>query len=302
MFNFREAEIFRAVMQEGSISRAADRLGVSQPAASKYIGLLERRLGTPLFSRSGRRLVPTPESYALLEEVERLLTTVGQVENFMKSMAGGKRGNLVVATLPMLGLNLMPRVVAEFIETRPDVLISLQTRSSARVNEWVASGQLDLGIGLAIGEPSGVRSEPLVEMELFCALPPGSALEAKSTIDVHDLAGQDIIVYDHLDQSQLWLAALLDENQIYARRRLQVFWSAIAMDLVMRGVGVSIVDRLTASRFPGGIAQLRPFRPKLTFKLNFIWPTRAPASLVAQAFASLTRSRLSEELAMLEER
>ncbi|MFN8701094.1 MAG: LysR family transcriptional regulator, partial [Rhodospirillales bacterium] len=69
--NIREIEIFRAVMQNGSISRAAAQLRIGQPAASKYIAQLERRLKLSLFVRNGNRIAPTPEARALFDQVDR---------------------------------------------------------------------------------------------------------------------------------------------------------------------------------------------------------------------------------------
>lgn len=144
--NIREIEIFRAVMQEGSVSRAAQRLLISQPAASKYIAQLERRLGLALFARTGSRLIPTPEGRALYDQVDRLFVGLSQVEQFMKDLGGERRGHLTIACLPLLSLTVMPKIVANFMRDRPAVSIALQTRSSARIVEWVSARQVDVGV------------------------------------------------------------------------------------------------------------------------------------------------------------
>jgi DNA-binding transcriptional LysR family regulator len=294
--NIREIEIFRAVMMEGSVSRAAQRLMISQPAASKYIGQLERRLNLALFARNGGRLVPTPEGTALYDQVERLFLGLSQLEQFMKDLGGERQGHLTVACLPLLSLTAMPEIVANFMRERPSVSVALQTRSSARIVEWVSARQVDLGVCFCFSRPPGIRIEPLVDLELFCALPPGDPLESRDIIEIGDLQGRDLITYDHLDRTQFWLEALLEQEKVYTRRRVQVFWTSVAMELVMRGVGISIVDRLTASRIPGGVEQLRPFRPSLSFNLNLVWPEHWPASALARSFARELRTYLADEL------
>ncbi|MGI6850689.1 LysR substrate-binding domain-containing protein [Mesorhizobium sp. 1B3] len=294
--NIREIEIFRAVMMEGSVSRAAQRLMISQPAASKYIAQLERRLNLALFVRNGGRLVPTPEGTALYDQVERLFLGLSQLEQFMKDLGGERHGHLTVACLPLLSLTAMPEIMANFMRERPSVSVALQTRSSARIVEWVSARQVDLGVCFCFSKPPGILIEPLVDLELFCALPPGDPLESHDIIEIGDLQGRDLITYDHLDRTQFWLEALLEQEKVYTRRRVQVFWTSVAMELVMRGVGISIVDRLTASRIPGGVEQLRPFRPSLSFNLNLVWPEHWPASGLARSFARELRAYLAGEL------
>jgi len=296
--NIREIEIFRAVMTEGSVSRAAQRLMISQPAASKYIAQLERRLNLALFARNGGRLAPTPEGTALYDQVERLFLGLSQLDQFMKDLSGERHGHLTVASLPLLSLTAMPEIVANFMRERPSVSVALQTRSSARIVEWVAARQVDLGVCFCLSKPPGIRIEPLVDLELFCALPPGDPLESRDIIEIQDLQGRDLITYDHLDRTQFWLEALLEQEKVYARHRVRVFWTSVAMELVMRGVGIAVVDRLTASRVPGGVQQLRPFRQSLSFNLNLVWPEHWPASGLARSFAQELRTYLADELSL----
>lgn len=291
--SIREIEIFRAVMMEGSVSKAAQHLAISQPAASKYIAQLERRLKLALFARHGGRLLPTPEGAALYDQVERLFTGLSNLEKFMEDLSAERHGHLTVACLPLLSLTAMPEIMATFMQDRPSVSLALQTRSSARIVEWVAARQVDMGICFCFSDVPGVTIEPLVDLELFCALPPGDPLECKDIIQAADLKNRDLITYDHLDRTQFWLDAVLEREKVYAKRRVRVFWTSVAMELVMRGVGIAIVDRLTASRFPGGEKQLRPFRPALSFNLNLVWPEHWPSSALARAFAREVRTYLT---------
>ncbi len=296
--NIREIEIFRVVMQEGQISRAAQRLNVAQPAVSKYIAQLERRLGLQLFLRRGGRIIPTSEASALYGQVDRVFHSLDQVERFMADLAGQRRGHLAVACLPLLSLMVTPDAVAAFARDRPEVSITLQTRSSARIIEWVAARQLDLGVGLYFNRAAGVVAEPLVELELFCVLPPDDPLAAKAVVEVGDLEGRDLITFDNHDRTQIALEALLDRTRISPRRRIQVFWSSVALELAARGVGIALVDQLTASRLAPGVVALRPFRPRLSLDLHLFWPEHWPVSGLARSFADELRRHLDRAMAV----
>lgn len=294
--NVREIEIFRAVMREGSVSRAAQKLLISQPAASKYIAQLERRVGVALFIRRGGRLLPTPEGSALYGQVDRLFSGLTQLENFIKDLGSEKQGHLTVATLPLLSLTVMPEVVSRFMAERPNLSVALQTRSSSRIVEWVAARQVDMGVCFCVANHPGVVAEPLVSLQLYCAIPPGDPLEQYDSIGIEQLAGRDLIIYDNLDHTRFWLESMLEQHNVYARRRIQVFWTSVAMELVMRGAGIALVDRLTAERIPGGVQQLRPLQPSACFDLSLVWPEHWPSSVVALSFAQSLRDYLREHL------
>lgn len=294
--NIREIEIFRAVMMEGSISGAALKLRIAQPAASKYVSQLERRLGLALFRRRGNRITPTPEARALYEQVDRMFIGLNQVERFMSDLAQSRRGHVTVACLPLLSLTVMPEVVADFTADRPDVSISLQTRSSARIAEWVSARQVDFGIGIYSARNPGIKVEPLVDLELFCALPTGDPLEDRGEIGPQNLADRDIIALSNHDGSQIALDGLLDQHRVTPRRRIDVFWTSVALELTMRGAGVSFVDRLTAARAPGGLDRLRAFRPKIELNLSLMWPDHWERSAIARDLADAVAKVITRKL------
>ncbi|MFN8727712.1 MAG: LysR family transcriptional regulator [Rhodospirillales bacterium] len=295
--NIREIEIFRAVMQNGSISRAAAQLRIGQPAASKYIAQLERRLKLSLFVRNGNRIAPTPEARALFDQVDRLFLGLNQIEKFMSDLSSLRSGHVTIACLPLLSLTTMPDTVAAFAKGRPDVSVALQTRSSARILEWVAARQIDFGVGILPAKMPGVTAEPLCELDLFCALPPGDQLENKTEISIEDLSGRDLVALSNHDRSQMAIDVLMARNQVVPRRRIEVFWTSVAFELALRGAGIAFVDRLTAARIPGGLAHLRPFVPRLSIKLSLLWPDHWPSSAVSRVLADDIRRDVHRALA-----
>jgi DNA-binding transcriptional LysR family regulator len=290
--NIREIEIFRTVMLEGSMSRAARQLKIAQPAVSKYVAQLERRLGLELFRRVGNRVTPTPEAYALADQVQRVFVSLDQVERFMSDLSQLKRGHVTFACMPLLSLSVIPEVLVGFMAERPEVSISLQTRSSARAVEWVATRQVDFGVGISSVEHSLVDFEEIAALELFCALPPGDPLERKRIIEVEDLADRDIITLSNHDRSQLAIDALLEQTSVRPRRRIEVFWTSVAMELAMRGGGIAFVDCLSASLVAGGLDQLRPFRPAPEMKIGFFTPRHWDVPALSRALMDEIRQNV----------
>src|ERR1700733_7441631 len=108
--NVRQIETFRAVMEAGSVTAAAERLRITQPAVSKLIMELERSTRLALFVRKKRRLVPTQEAQLLYEETERVFLGVDRIRHYAVELREVKTGRAHIACLPGLGVSLLPMV------------------------------------------------------------------------------------------------------------------------------------------------------------------------------------------------
>jgi DNA-binding transcriptional LysR family regulator len=127
----RQIEIFRTVIDQGSVTAAARVLAVSQPAVSGSLAKLEKRLGFDLFRREGRRLVATPEARLLHLEASHLLDGFERLGRAADEIAAGQRGTLTVATSPAPAICWLPAVAAAFRRERPQVRLRFLTRLPA---------------------------------------------------------------------------------------------------------------------------------------------------------------------------
>src|SRR5215211_701158 len=159
--NVRQLEAFRAVMETGTVTRGAEMLGISQPAASKLMAALERDCGFPLFQRRGNRILPTAEAATLYAEVERMYVGLEHVARQVDRIRELQSGQLSLAAFPALAARALPRIVTAFMSDHPQINVALVSRSSRLLVEWVAAQQVDMGIGLVTLDRFGVRFEPL---------------------------------------------------------------------------------------------------------------------------------------------
>ncbi len=111
----RQIEAFRAVIETGKITAAADVLGTTQPSVSKLIADLEHVAGFGLFERRGRQVIPTQEALALYEEVERSFVGMSKISRVIEDIRDFRKGSLLVAGMPALALKFLPYVIAGFV-------------------------------------------------------------------------------------------------------------------------------------------------------------------------------------------
>ena len=157
--NIRQVEAFRAIMKHGSASRAAEALGITQPAVSRLVSELEKTIGFSLFSRTRGRLEPTPECRLFYTDVERTFVGLEVLKHSAAQIRERGPGIVRIANMPGIGLPIVSRAVAAFRQ-ETEVLELLQEVAWHGVNSrrrearrsrggmgWCASGLRDSSRG-----------------------------------------------------------------------------------------------------------------------------------------------------------
>lgn len=262
--NLRQLEIFRAIMITGSVTRAGEMLHISQPAASQLLQQLEADCGFDLFLRRRNRLMPTPEATVLFEEVERMFDGVGRVSRVAASLKEGSWGSLSVAGFPAITRRFLPEIVADYFATRPNVRVKLESRRSRSLIDWVATQQLDFGVGTLPSDRPDVASRHLRRFAGVCVMLPEHPLAAREELHASDLAGERFVSLGNEDRSRLMIDKVFDELQISRRLQIEAPQSDTACALVACGAGISVVDPFSAYNAAGTVVA-RPLEPSIPF-------------------------------------
>src|ERR1044072_3661870 len=154
----RQLQAFCEVVERKSFSQAAERLGVTQPAVSPPVRSLEKRLGTQLLDRSGRRVEPTEAGLRLYRGAQRLLTLEGQILDEIAGEGEGElAGELQIGASTGPAAIVVPLLLCEFQREHPGVRIALTVADTQAVVERVAARELELGIVGASPRPAATR-------------------------------------------------------------------------------------------------------------------------------------------------
>jgi len=292
----RQLEAFRATMQAGTVSGAAVLLGVSQPAASRLLGRLEKELNLTLFDRTKGRLAPTPEAQILYDQVERTFVSVDKIREVAAGIGTAQAGHLHVAALPAVGLGFMPAVIEDFNRAHPQVTITLEVNISARVEESVSAQHVDLGIGQFPFRRTGLESEVFCNAPQYLVVPTGHPLAGRNHAKPADVRDLPFIALARDQVGRHVIEQAFDRAGIAPKVRAETQVNAVICDLVRRGLGVGVVDAFTAADFAGRGIVAVPFRPRIDFRLGILYPTHRPLSRVARAFLSVLRRRRNDML------
>lgn len=280
--NIRQIEIFKAVMEAGSVTAASERLRIAQPSTSKHLKLLEAQLGMMLFQRTGNRVVPTSEAHALYDQVERTYQGLEHLSRFAESLKHHPTGEISVAAMPLLARRWLPEIIGSYLRDHQGLSIALPIRSSRWIADAVAAGQVDIGLGLSVADAPGVLQEPLMQTPLVCVMPPDHALVQLSRVTPAELSGQTLITMSNFDHWRLAVETELERAAAGPLRRVDTSTTQVACELALRGTGVAIVDLLTALDYVSAGLVWRPFEPSVTFDIALMRPQHRPVSRLAQ--------------------
>jgi DNA-binding transcriptional LysR family regulator len=189
----RELEAFVAVATELHFGRAATRLQLGTPSLSELIRRLERELGTPLFTRTTRRVALTSAGEELLPRAEAILNEVSTAQAAVRRAATGEAGTVRVGITPPVAPLLAPHLVQACARQAPAVNVVLQRMWLTQLTPALAAGDLDVGItcGL-VPEPDGIASEVFCAEPLQIGLRPDHRLANRSSVTLRDVA-QDVL-------------------------------------------------------------------------------------------------------------
>lgn len=290
--NVRQLEAFRAVVETGTVTRAAETLRVSQPAVSKLLAALARDCGFDLFRRLGNRLIPTAEAMALFGEVERLFIGVEHVARHAGAIRDLRKGQLSIAAFPAIATRTLPRIITDFQGAHPGTAVSLVSRSSRLLVDWIATQRADLGLGLITADVPGVQFEPLGSFAGVCVMRPDHRLARKPVVEAGDLHGESFIALGVEDRSRFRVDQAFEGLQIRRNIIIESQQSEAACAFAAAGAGVSIVEPFSASEFRQDELAVRPFHPMVQFDMWLLIPSYRPRANMTDAFVHSLRQAI----------
>lgn len=276
MLSLRTARLFLTAADAGTLTAAADRLNVSQPAASKALGQLESDLGGALFDRAGRKLILTPLGEALLPRARALVQQAEDLKAEAERWRAGEDGVLSVGAGPSVTYRLLPEAVARFYQAGRTVQLTVRAGAAGMLVDQVRRGALDLvaaDMGDAVNDPELVV-HPLPEEGVTALVRPDHPAlkgEALGGFPLATATPPDRLSRQPLPWGRARPGLVCDDYTVLAL-------ACSASDHILAAPR-SVVDRLTAEH---GLIPLAPSSPDLVVRPALIFRANAPHSAARQ--------------------
>ena len=286
--DLRQISYFIALYEEGSVTRAAERVHVVQPALSMQIAKLERELGQILFDRQPRAVVPTVAGRALHRLVRPILDDVAAAHAAMARLSTAVSGRVTAGILSSLTMSVVPGVLLRFAEAHPDVELSLADGTTSSFIAAVGDGSLDLAVINRPERPLGLVVEPLFGEEMVLVGGRDTALPVPLPLRPRDLARLDLLLPS---ARNLRLRA----EGVTLSPKLELDLVPAIAEVVGRSALFTILPAIAVSRqlAEGSLRAYRIGEPRLVRQLAIVHRSDRPLSTAATAFVAT----LTEEFA-----
>jgi DNA-binding transcriptional LysR family regulator len=287
--SIRQLQIIHAVASFGSVTSAAQALGISQPAVSMMLRECSREAGFPMFLRKQGRLQPTAETRVLLIDLERVFDGIERIGRLIEDMSDTHVGSIQIAATATLANNILPAAIAEFQKSRPRIQISVKTTDVPSVIQSVVREEVDLGLALSPLAQHDARAIELCTADLVAVVCPTHPLAGLAMVEAGDLTPYPLISFSRSQP----LGALVEQafRQAGTPRRvaIEVNQSSVACALARAGAGVAVIDPfwLIEAR-ENGVVCLK-FAPGTAVTAQVLVSRGAPLSRPARLFLATMR-------------
>jgi DNA-binding transcriptional LysR family regulator len=294
----RQLAAFCAVVERRSFSQAAERLGVTQPAVSLQVRALEKRLGTQLLDRSGRRVEPTEAGMRLYRGAQRLLALEEQVVAEVGLEAAGDEltGAFELGASTGPGGIVVAQLLCEFAELHPGLRVTLWVFDTQTIVERVAARELEVGVVGAARRHRGVVFEPFFRDPVVLVCPPGHPFAGR-TVTLDELRGANLIAMQEGAGVRQLLEDELRREGMRLRDlgvRLELGLQESVLSAVRAGHGVTFISRrsVEADLAAGTLMEVRVEGLELERDAFVVRATGRVETRAARAFVEFARDRL----------
>jgi len=289
----RRLRYFLAVVEEGSVTRAAARLHVAQPSLSQALRAFEQELGAQLFDRVGRGLQPSSAGIALSGPARRILQAIDEARAAISGVVELRAGTLELAALATLAVDPMAGLIGRFRERHPGVRARVvEGDSVAGVSTMIREGLCELGATTLPVSGKGLRAHSLPGQELLFVLPPaggsgsGEGRSPRDPIGARELAMTALVVSPPGTSTRDLLEQSLAAVGVAPTIAVETAAREAIVPLVLAGAGAALLPAPLAREAERRGAVVRGARPAIRRRIGLIHRP-GPLSAAASAFLAV---------------
>ncbi len=277
--NLRQLEVFQAVMQTGNMSAAARLIFITPSAVSKTIGHTELQLGYKLFTRAKGTLAPTPEARVLFEESTLIHRKLDELKRIALNLRQADGGQVRLAAIPSISHEFLPLVLEKHLARHPRINVEVRTLHQDQMVQALLTRGVDFALGFYEHPHPLITSTMLMTGPLYLAVTPGiwqRAVRARRQNPMTFLSGMPLIRLVGDDPMCQSIDELARHLGLSAPASVQVHTSRLALELVKRGMGWTVVDFLTASNLDATSITAVPLHDFAPIALHLYFASSTP--------------------------
>ncbi len=298
MLSLHQLTCFLATYEHGSLTAAAEELGYAQPSVSEQIRALEKSLGVQLFRRVGRGVVPTTVADELRPHAERVLATVGEAQEAVRSARSFETGTIRFGMFGIARLYAGAGLIADVLTRYPGVRVELIGQNSTEVAEDLRRGRLEAAmLAVPTTASDGLTITPVAREELvYVSVDPA---RLRSPVTAHRLAQSSLVLsettFRATDSTRQTLRQMLHETGRNPQTRIEVEDLETAVELAGMGYADTVLPQGAARQLVPRLAPRAswvPLRPRQYDTFAVVHRSGATLSPAARLMIELATTRI----------
>jgi len=283
---FRQLEYFAAICEEMHFTRAAEKLGMSQPTLSHQIKMLEDELAVPLFDRIGKKIAITEAGKILLNECKVIFSSLEKVQVQIMELQKVARGTLSIGALPGELTQLVSSVLLDFHQIYPEIQIKIVNVDD--IAERVIQNQIDLAITILPFEDERLRKIPLYKEDIYLAVSTSHPLAARESIHFDEISKYPVILFPQSHKCRQIINLHSSTCGISIEPIIETTAIETIISLVKAGVGVSALSRTYLNMYnDDSLKAVKIVNPTLSREIGLIFHKDKYLSQVTRKFMDL---------------
>jgi len=299
-WDLKSLRIFSMVARSGSITRVAIDLGVSQPAISRYLSLLEKQCGGYLFTRTGRGVELTELGQQLLPVVEQVLASTEQLSDIVASSRGAVTGLVRIGTLPSLSRALIIPLLLRLQHEYPGIRMQVVESAAGQIESWLQRREIDIGLPYRSHDAVADDEDVLLQLPSYLIGPPGDRITAGRTVPFSALDGLPLVLSCKPSSVRMMLDEMGKRHNIEVRVSVEADSGFIQKEMVVRRAGYTVLPwHVVADEVQRGVLQAAEIVQPSVIRIVSMMLTDRPTRAVG-VVAGLLREIVKESLATLD--
>lgn len=279
-------QVFIAVIEAGSFTRAADALHMTQSAVSQTIHALEAELGVTLLVRNRSGVYPTHIGGRIQQHAREILTQVRCMTDEATAAKGVEEGTLRIGSTPSISARFLPGLLGEFKKRFPGVNIALFEGNQSDMNQWLLNSVIDVGL-LELPASESIETVPLLSDSLSVVVSHDHAFASRNTVSLEEIANECLILSKA--EANALVGQLFHERGLYVNSKFEVQDMTTILALVLEGIGIGLLPELSIPKHLEALAKV-PLAPAIIQEVGIGVRALATISPVAAEFVLHTQN------------
>jgi len=238
----KHLQLIYNIDQLGNLSKCADAMHITQPAASHLLKSLETQLGSNVYHRINKKMVLTKAGIILLSAAKEILPKMDNYKSLLSNEINGNKGSIRIATQCNTSYTWLPEVLGSFQHQYPGIEVEIKVGATSNPTKYLEEGKIDLAIMIDPIKENQFKQHKLFQDEVVLIVSKSHPLSSKKIINAEDFSEINYIMYDEKFENNSIAAKVMIPNEVRPKKVTRLQLTEAILEMVRAGMGAASIS------------------------------------------------------------